>query len=414
MNNPKLIMRWTIIAWVIVLGAPVARSENWAQWRGPKGDAISSERNVPVEWSPSQNIDWRTAIPGKGHSSPMVWNGSVFLTSVEDRTGERLLLRIDKGKIVWQRVVLTADVESMHRENSAASSSPVTDGQFIYTSFQNGKRVDIQCYDFAGKRIWQSQPLRFAGMHGYSYTPILYGDLAIFDFAQNDEASVIALDKRTGQVRWRWDRPTREISHITPMVVSQGGSTQVVVCGSDQIRGFNPETGESLWWCDGPTAVCVAGMTFDGKSIFAAGGYPRRTRMAVDVSGRGDVTGSHVRWRTSRAATYVPSWVYHQGYLYSVIDDGMLHCFDARTGDSVWDERIGGRFRSSLVLADGNIYATNDKGATTVFRANPARFEKVAVNDLKEFCYATPAISDGQIYIRTGQNLYCIGTAGGQ
>lgn len=416
MNQEKSMSARAIVPLLVFSSILSAAAGDWPQWRGPNGDGISGETRVPVEWSKSKNVEWRTPLPGEGHSSPTVVGSNIFITAAEPTSGDRLLLRLDAttGKIVWKRVVLTAGIESMHRENSAASSTPITDGKHIFTSFQNGKRVDIQCYDFDGNRVWSVQPLRFSGLHGYSYTPVLHGDLLIFDFAQNDEAAVLALDKRNGQTRWRWDRPTREISHITPLLISRGESMQVVVCGSDQIRAFKPETGDSIWWCDGPTEVCVAGLVFDGTAVVANGGYPRRTRLAVDVTGRGDVSDSHVRWKSNRAVSYVPSPVHHEGYVYTVIDDGMLNCADAKTGDLVWEERIGGRFRSSLVLANDNIYATSDKGVTTVFKANPKRFEKVAVNDLGEFCYATPALANGRIYMRTGEALYCIGTGAGK
>jgi outer membrane protein assembly factor BamB len=396
----------------LIVSSRCAQAENWPQWRGPNGDGISSEKNVPIEWSATKNVVWKSALPGEGHSSPVVWNDSVFITTALKDTGERLLLRLDagSGKVLWRRTVLTAEVEPMHRENSLASSTPVTDGTHVYTSFQDGRRVDLQCYDFAGQRVWSIQPLSFEGQHGYSYTPLLYQDLLIFDFSQNDEPAVLALDKKTGRTRWRFDRSGKEISHVTPLLVNDRGTSQVIVCGSDEVRGFNPDTGEALWWSRGPTEVCVAGLAYGDGIVFATGGYPRRTRMAVKASGRGDVTGSQVLWSLSREVSYVPSPVFHRGRLYSLVDDGLVYCFDARSGKAVWEQRLGGRFRSSLVLADGNLYATNDKGLTTVFRASPERFESVAVNDLKEFCYATLAITDGRIFIRTGGSLFCIGS----
>src|SRR4029077_10256789 len=139
----------------------------------------------------------------------------------------------------------------------------------IYTSFQNGKRVDIQCYDFDGKRTWTAQPLRFEGMHGYSYTPVLHKDLVIFDFSQNDEAAILALDKNTGKTRWRVNRKQRDISHVTPLLVHDARDKQLIVCGANEIRGLNPETGESLWWCQGPTDVCVAGLAYGDHIVFA-------------------------------------------------------------------------------------------------------------------------------------------------
>ena len=406
--NPSKYHFTTVLLLVLALRSSPAA--NWPQWRGSNGDGISLETNVPVTWNASENIVWRTSVPGEGHSSPVVWGDSVFLTSSLPDSQERLLLRFDarSGTILWQHSVLTAAVEAMHRENSPASSTPVTDGELVFTSFQSGKRVNLQAYDFTGRQIWSVEPLEFNGEHGYSYTPLLYRDLLIFDCRQEGEAALLALEKRTGKVRWRIEPAKRRISHITPLLIADGGRAQVIVCGSDEIRSVNPDTGATWWWCRGPSDVAVAGLSYGEGLIFATAGYPNRTRMAVRVDGSGDVTQTHVVWKSRRQATYVPSPVYHTGYFYSVLDDGMLCCFNAKTGDTVWEQRLEGRFRSSLVLADGNIYATNDKGVTTVFRATPQGFSSLAVNNLAEFCYTTPAIAGGKIYLRTGKHLFCI------
>lgn len=397
-----------------ILLSACASAANWPQWRGPNGDGISTETNVPVKWSATENVVWKSPLPGNGHSSPTVWADSVFLTTALRDSGERQLLRLDArtGKILWQRSVVTAPVEAMHRENSPASSTPVTDGERVFTSFQNGKRVDLQCYDFAGKQLWAQQPLAFNGEHGYSYTPLLYRDLLILDCRQEGEAALLALDKRTGKVRWRVEPSRRRISHITPLLVNDGQRQQVIVCGSDEIRSVNPDNGETWWRCRGPSDVAVAGLTYGDGLVFATAGYPERTRMGVRVDGRGDVTDTHVAWKTKRQVTYVPSPVYYDGHFYSVLDEGMVCCFNAKTGETVWDQRLEGRFRSSLVLAGENIYATNDKGVTTVFRATPRAFASVAVNDLGDFCYTTPAIANGRIYLRTGKHLFCLGQSG--
>jgi len=395
---------------LLLLAAVSAPAANWPQWRGPNGDGISAETNVPVKWSATENVAWQTAVPGEGHSSPVVWQDSVFLTTALSNSAERVLLRFDArtGKILWQTSVLAAAVESMHRENSPASSTPVTDGELVFTSFQNGKRVDLQAHDFTGKKIWSVQPLEFNGEHGYSYTPLLYRDLLILDCRQEGEAALLALDKRTGKVRWRVEPAKRRISHITPLLIKAAGRLQLIVSGSDETRSVNPDTGATWWWCRGPSDVAVAGLSYGDGVVFATAGYPNRTRMAVRVDGSGDVTETHIAWKSRRQVTYVPSPVYHAGHFYSVLDEGMLCCFDAKTGDAVWEQRLEGRFRSSLVMAAGNVYATNDKGVTTVFRAKPQGFETVAVNNLGEFCYTTPAIAEGRIYLRTGRHLYCL------
>jgi len=403
-----------LIPLVSLLAAPWAGAENWPQWRGPRGDGTSLERNIARHWSATEGIAWKTPIPGEGHSSPVVWGDAIFLTTSSPETRERFLLRLEatSGRVVWKRAMFAADREAMHRENSVASSTPVTDGERVYTSFQQGDRVSLQCHDFDGKALWAISPLGFKGEHGYSYTPLLHGDLLIFDCRQEGEAAVLGLDKRTGAIRWRSEPSRRRISHVAPLLVQDGSREQVVVCGSDEMRGLQPSTGTTLWSCRGPSDVAVAGLSFGEGMVFATAGYPTKTRMAVKVSGSGDVTATHVAWQSHRQVTYVPSPVYHAGHLYTVLDDGMLCCFDAKTGEPVWEQRLGGRYRTSLLLVEELLHATNDQGLTTVVAADPKAFRPVATNDLAEFCYATPALSGGRIYSRTGKHLVCIGPAG--
>ena len=386
-------------------------AENWPQFRGPRGDGTSAENSAPTTWSQTNNITWKSPVPGEGHSSPILWNDSVFLTSASPENGDRLLLKINatSGKIVWQTAVAKSDRESMHRENSSASSTPATDGSSVVTSFQVGNKVDIRSYDFDGNLRWSAQPLKFSGEHGYSYSPIFYKDLVILDCRQEGDAATIAFDKNDGRIRWKTEPKKSRISHITPLLINDGRREQLLLSGSDETASYDPATGKQLWWCKGPSDVSVAGMSFGSDLLFVTSGYPNRTRMAIRVDGSGDVTGSHIGWKMQRQVTYVPSPVYHDGHFYSVIDEGMMLCFDAKTGESKWDHRLGGRFRSSLLLVGGLIYATNDKGLTTIFRASPDGFQQVASNDLKELCYATHALSNGRLYIRAGDNLYCIG-----
>lgn len=402
-----------IAAVALCLGVAEMHAENWPQFRGPSGDGRSGEKNLPVSWSKTEGVRWRQAIPGEGHSSPVVWGDRVFLTAaLEDGSRVLMQLKAGDGSTAWQLPLFQAPKESMHRENSSASSTPVTDGERVITSFQNGERVDLRCFDFTGKQLWAIQPLRFEGEHGYGYTPIIHRDLVILDCRQEGEAATIAFDKRTGKERWRATPGLKRISHIPPLLVNVGRRDQVVVSGSNETRSYDPLSGRELWRAEGPSDVAVAGMSFGDGLVFTTAGYPARTRMAIRVDGSGDVTRSGVAWKIQRQVTYVPSPVYHEGHLYTVVDDGLLYCFDAKTGQAKWEERVGGRHRSSLVYADGKIYATNDKGKTTVFKGSPSAFEKIAENDLAEFCYATPAISGGRIYLRTGSSLYCLENSG--
>lgn len=404
-----------LILLLVALACPLlagnAAAENWPQWRGPAADGVCSETGVPTRWGSSDHVLWKTEIPGIGHSSPIVWEDAVFLTTALPEKRQRLLLRVDarSGNIVWQRVVVTAELEHIHKENSYASSNPATDGERVYTSFAANGRVNLQAYDLRGTKVWETEPTRFEGEHGYSYSPILYGDLLYLDCNQNDEPALLALDRKTGEVRWRVDKEGREISHVAPLIVYTAGRWQLLTCGNNRIGGFDPLTGAEIWSCAGPTDVCVAGLAFGDDLLFATGGYPDRTRLVVRTTGTGDVTKTHIVWKSKRAVSYVPSPVYHAGHVYSVLDNGVLHCFAADSGKTVWQHRLGGRYRASVLLVEGNLWLTDDKGKTTICRASPEKFEPVAVNRLNEFCYTTPAISDGRIYIRTKEHLYCIG-----
>jgi hypothetical protein len=410
-SNGSIFGRLAAILLLLGTAPEAVRAENWPQFRGPRGDGTSLEKGVPIRWSATEGVRWRTAIPGEGHSSPVVWGRALLVTTAVKETGERSVLRLDAetGAVVWRKAVIAASRESMHRENSSASSTLATDGTHLITSFQVGDRVDLRCLDLDGKELWSIQPLQFEGQHGYSYSPIFHGDLVLFDCRQEGEAAVLALDKKTGKTRWRAEPGKRRISHVTPLIVSEGGREQMVVAGSDEIRSYDPASGRPLWWCRGLSDVAVAGLCHGNGMVFATAGYPTKTRMAVRTSGNGEVTGSEVAWSHRRQVSYVPSPVYHQGHLYTVIDDGFLYCFDARTGEPAWDHRLTGRFRASLVLADGRIHATNDQGVTTVFEANPAAFRPVATNELGAFCYTTPAISGGRLYLRTGEQVLCVG-----
>lgn len=387
------------------------QAENWTQFRGPQGDGTSTEKNVPTHWSATENVAWKAAIPGAGHGSPVVWEDSVFLTSAIRETGERALFRVDArtGEILWKKTVLKAPRESMHRENSSASSTPATDGKHVYTSFQDGDRVDLRCFDFEGNEIWALQPLAFEGQHGYSYSPVLFEDLLLLDCRQEGEAAILGLDKRTGKEKWRATPGNQRISHITPLIIHDGTKHQMIVSGSDETASYDPRTGERFWWCKGPSEVSVAGMVYSEGVVFVTSGYPNRSRMAIRVNGSGDVTETHVKWNLRRQATYVPSPVYHEGHVYTVMDEGMMTCINLESGEPVWQERLGGRYRSSLLLAEGNVYATNDEGVTTILEATPEGLKVLEKNELQEFCYTTPAISDGKIFIRTAEHLYCIG-----
>jgi len=392
-----------------------ARAEEWPSWRGPTGDGICTETNVPVTWSAGENIVWKTPIPGKGHSSAIVWGDRVFVTSADKRRRTRLLLAVDRttGKILWQRTVLTARPEKIHRLNSLASSTPATDGKHVWVTFLDVEKVIVVCYDMAGQEIWRHSPGRFTAMHGFCSSPLLYKDLVIINADQDatgaDRAYIVALAKATGKERWRTDRPNRVRSYVPPVVFTAAGKDQMVLSGSKCTASYDPRTGKQHWIVDGPTEQFVASMVHTDGMFMITGGFPTLHTLGIRPDGAGNVTRSHVAWHIrGKAASYVPSPIAAGKHFFLVSDKGTASCIEARTGKVIWQERLGRHHSASPVSAEGRLYFLDDAGVTFVLDAAPT-FRLIAKNALQEACFASPAISRGRIYIRALKNLYCIG-----
>jgi outer membrane protein assembly factor BamB len=386
------------------------RAEEWPGWRGPRGDGTSRETRIPLRWSKTENVRWKTAIPGKGHSSPVVWGDRVFLTTCLENEKQRVLLCIDRrdGKILWQRVVLTAELEEKHGLNSYASSTPVTDGKHVWVPFLSYPRVQLACYDFDGKLAWMKSPGEFHSKHGFCSCPVLYEDTVILNCDQDAEAFIVAFDKATGAERWRADRPNRTRSYCTPLVVTAAGKKQLVLSGSKCVASYDLDTGKQHWIVDGPTEQFVASMVYGNDVLFLTAGFPTYHLMAIRPDGAGDVTHTHVLWHDTKGAGYVPSPVAFGKWFFVVTDGGIASCLDARTGKRQWMERLGEHHSASPVAAAGHLFFTDDAGVTHVIKPGE-KFELVCRNALDEECYASPAAAHGHLFIRTLHHLWSIG-----
>jgi outer membrane protein assembly factor BamB len=399
---------------LLLLGVKSVYAENWPGWRGPRGDGTSTETAVPFHWNASENIAWKVPIPGIGHSSPIVWGDRIFVTTCVDKNFERMLLCLARrdGKVLWQRTVLTSKLEPKHKLNSFASSTPVTDGKHVWVTFLHQPDLDVVCYDFDGNQVWRRSPGRFFSVHGFCSSPVLYRDLLIINGDQDAEAYIVALDKNTGAERWRADRPNRTRSYCAPVLVDAAGKTQLVLSGSRCVASYDPQTGKQAWIIDGPTEQFVASLVHTDGVLFLTAGFPEFHNMGILPGGTGNVTHTHVLWHeaktTPRKAAYVPSPIAQGHHFFLVSDQGHASCFEARTGKRLWMERLGPHHSASPVAAEGRLYFTDDEGTTYVVKAGPA-FEVLARNPLGEESYASPAISHGQLFIRTLHHLYCIG-----
>jgi outer membrane protein assembly factor BamB len=405
-------------------------AEDWPGWRGPRGDGTSLETDVPVRWNgPSgENIHWKARLPGQGHASPVIWGDQVFLISCIEDTKERVLLCLDRrdGGIRWQKTIFTAPLETKHLRNSYASGTPATDGELVYVAFlqvdgstipapnvSNMRdvtpgRITVAAYDFQGNQRWTASPGEFISAHGFCSCPVLYQDLVIINGDHDGQSYIAALKKATGELAWKVPRLHQTRSYVTPIIREIAGRTQMVLSGSKHIASYDPRDGAQHWMVNGPTEQFVSSMVCDGKRFFMTAGFPTYHVMAVRPDGAGDVTETHVEWHSTEAKCYVPSPVLAGAYLLVADDRGTANCFDAATGERYWQARLGKAYGSSLVTAGGLVYFLADDGVTKVI-APGKELKIVADNELGETCSSSPAISQGQIYIRGETHLWAIG-----
>jgi outer membrane protein assembly factor BamB len=406
-------------AFLMTLTNP-AFAENWTRFRGPNGQGVSSEKNLPVTWTAEKNVVWRTAIPGKGWSSPIVFNDRVFLTTAtEDGVSCRVICvnRAD-GSIEWNHEVHRQKPGAMRRQNSYATPTPVTDGEQVYAVFYDGTVVAV---DFSGNRIWKNSEINFFSLHGLGASPMLtHGQLIMpFDGSSQDEsrvgwkipwknAVILAVDTKKGAVQWKGRRGESRVGHVTPILVNNG--TQLVSAGGDRVQGFDPKTGERTWSIysqgEGVTPSPVVG---DGM-IFTSSGFEAPTIRAIRLGGKGDVTKTHIAWEQKKGVPALASPLYVAPHLYTISRDNILHCMDAATGDIVWLKRLSGVHSASPVLADGRIYILSEDGVTLVLRPGSS-YDEIARNSIEETCLASMAVSQSNFYIRSAEHLYSIGAS---
>jgi len=418
---------------VVVASFLSAIGADWPRFRGPNGSATSDERGLPLTWSDGQNVVWKTDLPGPGASSPITTGDRVFVTcysgfGVEGGTAGkqddllRHLVCIDRatGKILWEKSVKAKLPEDrpfgMLKGHGYASSTPATDGERVYVFF--GKS-GVLAFDLEGKQLWHADVgdgLAKMGM-GSGASPVVYGELVIVNATAESDA-LVALDRNTGKEVWTAVAGSGSSTWSTPILVdSSGGKKELVTAVPGEIWGLNPDTGKLLWYASALTeatgAQCTS-LVAGGDVVYAVTGMTGNAAAAVRVGGHADVTATHVVWKAKLGA-YVPSPVVHDGYLHWVSDRGIACCVKADTGDVVYKERVPGAsdLYASVLLADGRLYAVSRTHGTFVLATGP-KFELLAQNQLASdttFFNASPAVSRGQLLLRSNRSLYCIGAA---
>jgi outer membrane protein assembly factor BamB len=393
------------------LSAVPAAQEDWPQFRGPTGQGHSSARNLPLEWSETRNVLWKTPIAGRGWSSPVIGSGRVWVTSaVSERGGASLraiALDVDSGReLLNVEVFRLSNAILKNEKNSHASPTPIVDGDRVYVHFGGDGTAALDAS--TGKILW-TKKFPYASQHGSGGSPALYKDLLIFSGDGHLEAWVIALDTRTGNVRWKTERRRPfDQAYTTPLVISVNGRDQVVSVGAYRAASYDPLTGKEIW-----TVRYEDGFSNVPRPVFAHGlvyittGFFEPAVIAVRADGMGDVTGTHIAWSMTRGAPFTPSPIAVGDELYVISDLGVLTCVDAKTGKVHWQQRLGGNHSASPIYADGRIYFLSEEGVATVI-APGTTFKKLAVNELDEAALASMAVSRGSIFIRTLSHLYRI------
>ncbi len=419
-----------------------ASTTNWPGWRGADSGGVSNAPGLPSEWSETKNIQWKTALPGRGHSSPIVWGNRIFLTTAiegdvipgarapihkidgqpwrhpdsmgadKHHTLKVLCLDRDSGQILWEQTAYAGAIyDDRHRAGSYASSTPVTDGKMVYAFFGS---EGLYAYDFAGKQEWKAAMPQIGTFGvGVGVSPVLYENLVILQLDNEDgeNSFVAAYDKKTGKEAWRTPRKV-SISWATPVIAHTPRRVELITSGSEFIISYDPATGKELWRMKGLESNAIhTPMTVHGM-VYVTAGFPAKRILAIKLDGSAG-GAPQIAWTYDKGAAYVASPVLYGDYLYLTSDRGILTCLDAKTGEVKY---AGGRvpvpasFTAALTAFDGKVFQTSEDGDTFVVKAGPEH-QVLGTNPLGEPIYASPAMADGKVFIRGLKNLYCISGA---
>lgn len=431
-----------LLLWLAALSG--AAGANWPAWRGASGNGICSESNLPLRWATNQNVRWSVPLPGPGNSTPIIWGQKVFLSQAAPQEHLRQVWCLDRatGAVLWRKGTTWTEKELGGDSNPPCSPSAVTDGERVIAWFGS---AGVYCFDLAGNELWHRDLGIQKHVWGYGASPVLHGDLCFLNFGPGPRCFLVALDKRTGTNVWQYQVPpigpdakwedfggspeewaqmkqmgfstVAEISGScsTPLLITTPQREELVVAFELRVLAFDPRTGERLWNCAGPNTCAYSSPCFGGGLVYLTESGSRNVAMAIRPGGRGDVTATHRVWHTapSTSKICIGSPVIHQGHAYQITSGGQAQCLDVQTGKMVWEQRLQGPGArngswSSPVLAGDRLYVPNQSGDVFVLRASP-QFSCLATNSLGgERMNASVAVSNGEIFLRTHQHLWCI------
>jgi outer membrane protein assembly factor BamB len=422
-------MRSSLALLLILSVEPVIFAADWPAFRGPKGNGVSDEKQAPLEWNKDNNVKWTAALPQPGNGSPIVSNGKVFVTCAEDTKGhQRSLYCFDRktGEKVWVKTVEYAKDEPTHETNMYCGTTPAADGRRVVVWHSS---AGLYCYDFAGKELWKKDLGEFQHMWGYGSSPVIHDDRVILNSGPGKkEIFVAAFALADGKQLWRTDEPFQGDgeyrakegaydkaymgSWTTPLVATIDGKEQAICTMPKRVVSYDLNDGKILWYCEGIRAkngdLAYSSPSLDGDVCVVTGGFGGPA-LAVKVEGEGNITDKQRLWRRESNPQSIGSGVIVDGYLYRPnAGPGTIECIDPQTGKTLWDERAG-TYWGSITYVAGRCYAPGQDGVMLVFKPSPKKFDLLAKNSLGEGTNSTPAISDGEFFIRTLKSLYCIG-----
>jgi outer membrane protein assembly factor BamB len=391
---------------------------DWPQFRGPNGDGVSQATAAPLHWSAKEHVDWKQAIPGGGWSSPVLSRGKLYLTTaVPDANGgislRAMCLNAADGRPNWDVEVFRPEssaAQQMHSKNSLASPTCLIDGDRLYVHFGH---MGTAALDLAGKVVWKQTTLKYKPRHGAAGSPVLVDGLLVFNCDAEENPFLAALDRDSGDVRWKTDRRTsavKKFSFSTPTIIEVDGAKQIISAGSGFVGAYNPKDGAEIWKVRyGEGYSVVPRPVFAHGLVFVASGFEKAILLAIDPKdAKGDVTESHVKWQHDRGAPLTSSVVVVGDEVYFVSDNGVASCLDAMTGKVHWTERLGGDFSASPVFAAGRVYFQSEEGTTHVVAADTT-FQELATNEIEERTLASAAVSDDALFLRSESHLWRIG-----
>lgn len=384
----------------------------WPRWRGPSGQGLAPDGAYVDRWSDTENVLWKTPVPGRGNSSPIVWGNQIFVTTAYDAGKRRSIVCFDRtnGKKLWETFAPEARPEKAQGKNGYASGTPATDGERVYAYFGNS---GLFCVDMNGKEAWHASFGISDPYHGMACSPLLHKDrVIIFQEGGNPTGFVIALDKKSGKEIWKTPRK-ETVSWGSPIAVSVDGKDQIIVSSSMKVYAYNADDGKLAWTCAGNNFEVIPTPVVGHDLIFCCSGRVGPTLAIRPIGASGDITKSHLEWRVQQGSPFVPSPLVYGDYLYMVNDiRSVISCFEAKTGKLLWKERCGREvkegFSASPIGVNGKVFFTNDDGETFVVENGP-EFKLVQTNALKARTLASPALVEGRWYWRTESHLLCIG-----